>query len=111
MRRLLQSNGRHAAAACAVAAGLFLAACGGAKDGAAAEASADDTASDMSDTELRETDLDMPDVAISDAVPQDPAGRLAADDRSGAGALAVDPLASDYHEAPPPAATAAPAGN
>jgi hypothetical protein len=86
----------------AVVAGLGLAACGAGQDGAE-KADAEQNGSDqMSETELREADLDMPDISIADAVPQDPAGKLAADDRSGAGALAVDPLAGDYPESPPP---------
>lgn len=85
----------------AIAAGLGLAACGTGQDGSG-EPSAEQGSDQMSETELREADLDMPDISIADAVPQDPAGKLAADDRTGAGALAVDPLAADYPESPPP---------
>ncbi|MCS6986884.1 MAG: hypothetical protein NZM40_05560 [Sphingomonadaceae bacterium] len=78
--------------------GVLLAACGAGPE-------ADDTTEPAEATaeELRESDLDMPDIAIADAVPDDPAGRLAADDPSGMGGLAVDPLAGDYPEAPVPA--------
>lgn len=51
--------------------------------------------------ELREAELDAPDIAIADETPVDPAGAQAADDR----ARAADPLAGNWPEAPPPAAT------
>ncbi|WP_448579806.1 hypothetical protein [Thermaurantiacus sp.] len=100
-RRALLFKG-HGPIVVAIAAGLGLAACGAGQEGAEKADSEPNGADQMSETELRETDLDMPDISIADAVPRDPAGKLAADDRSGAGALAVDPLAGDYPESPPP---------